>query len=364
MISRRELMLAGAAAALATGCGAMRSGPPSTRVPGVVPSDWQTATPESQGIDPAALADVLRDGAQLPPLRSLLVVRNGVLVGERYYGGASAADLLAINSVTKSVSSMLVGQALQKGRLPGLSATVGQLLPEAAAQVPGSAVAGITLEKILLGRTGLAFDWTTQTPAFAAAPDPVRFALDLPANPAARPDAWSYNDAAVGLLSPILRRAHGLDLADVAARDLFAPLGIERFAWRRDRAGNPTTYGGLALRTRDLLKLAWTMVDGGRWRGTQVVPAAWVADSTRPHGPASWRVAPVTDVGYGYLWFTGLLHGRRVAWGWGYGAQFALLVPELRLAVATAANAPQINALAGQNDSVMALVARIVRATA
>lgn len=83
-----------------------------------------------------------------------------------------------------------------------------------------------------------------------------------------------------------------------------------------------------------------------------------------PAGPAGWRVAPVSDVGYGYLWFTGQLHGRRVAWGWGYGAQYALVVPELRLVVTTAATSPRIEDLQAQNNAVMALVARVVNATA
>jgi CubicO group peptidase (beta-lactamase class C family) len=256
---------------------------------------------------------------------------------------------------------MLVGQALQKGVLPGLSATVRGLLPEAAARAPGSVVTGLSLQQILSGRTGLDYDWRTQTPLFASAADPVQFALGLGADKAGS-GAWSYNDAAVGLLSPILQRAHGSDVAEVASRDLFAPLGIDRFAWRRDRVGNPLSYGGLVLRTRDLAKLAWTMVDGGQWRGTQVLPAAWVTQSTRPRGAADWRVTPITDVGYGDLWFTGSMHGRRVVWGWGYGAQFALLVPELRLAVATAALAPRTDANI-QNNAVMGLVARVVQAT-
>ena len=66
-----------------------------------------------------------------------------------------------------------------------------------------------------------------------------------------------------------------MDLAALAARDLFAPVGIERFSWRRDRLGQPTAYGGLALSTRDLMKLAWTMLDGGRWQGLQALRTAW-----------------------------------------------------------------------------------------
>ncbi|MEO8808349.1 MAG: serine hydrolase [Burkholderiaceae bacterium] len=364
MKSRRRLLLAGAAAALGAGCGAPRADvaprPRVVEVVGATPFEWPTGAPESQGLSATALADVLRDGAELPGLRSLLVARHGVLVGERYYAGASAADLLAVNSVTKSVSSMLVGLALHKGAIASLNEPVARLIPEAAAHAPGSALASVTLEQILGGQTGQVFA-LTRGRELVTAPDLAQFVLELPAQ-AAVPPGWTYNDAAVALIAPILARAQGLDLAALAARDLFAPLGIERFNWVRDRQGQATAFGGLALRTRDLLKLACLMLDGGQWRGAAVLPAAWVAESTQARVPATWRVPPVDNIGYGRLWFTGTLHGRRVVWGWGYGGQFALWAPELRLTVATAASSPQPVALKGQTDAVMALVGRVVQA--
>lgn len=346
-------MLAGAAAALVAGVGRVQA-------TDAAPFEWPSAPPESQGLSPAAMAEVLRDGAAVPGLRSLLVARNGVLVGESYYAGATAADLLAINSVTKSVSSMLVGLALQKGAITSLDDTVARLIPDAASKFPPSAWTELTLAQILAGHTGLGFA-LTRGRELGNAPDLAKFVLGLPAEVAA-PSGWSYNDAAVALIAPILARAQGADLAAVAARDVFAPLGIERFNWARDRQGNALAFGGLALRTRDLLKLAVLMLDGGQWRGAAVLPAAWVAESTQTRGPASWQVAPVENIGYGRLWFTGTLHGRRVVWGWGYGGQFALWAPALRLAVATAATSPPFPALKAQTDAVMALVGRVGQA--
>jgi len=364
MPSRRDfLMTAGAAAALCAGCGSTRTGPVTqpVDVPGAAAWDWPVGTPQAEGMDATAVARTLDAGADLRALRSLLVVRHGVLVAERYYGGASADDLLGIQSVTKSVSSMLVGQAIGAGKIGGVSATVRELLPEATARIPDAPAARLTLAHVLTGRTGLRYDWSTDGRALATSADPVRFALDLPADQPAG-TAWSYNDAAVHLLSPILQRAQGMDIAALATRDLFAPLGIRRYAWSRDRTGLPFAHGALQLRTRDLVKLPWTMLDGGRWQGRQVIPAAWVPDSLRRHGPAGWPAPPITDVGYGYLWFNGTLDGRPLIWGWGYGGQFALLAPSLRLAVATAAVPPPVAELANQTQAMFALVAQMVRA--
>ncbi|MGJ7529312.1 serine hydrolase domain-containing protein [Variovorax sp. GB1P17] len=346
---------------VAAGTGALLGAP----VTGFATSsaDWQTASPESQGIASEGLQKALDAGGKVPALRSIVVVRNGLLVGERYYAGASANDLRAINSATKSVCSVLVGQALQQGKIGSLSQTVGELLPEQVSKAPDSPALRVTLRQILTGTTGLAYDWRTQyAPLFTAA-DPVAYAMDLKADGKA-PGTWSYNDAAVFLVTPILERAHGMPLADIAKRDLCVPLGIDHVAWQRDKSGNWPAYTGIRLRTRDLAKLAWLMADGGRWNGAQCAPADWVADSTRRHGPAEWRNPPVTDTGYGYLWFTGTLAGRPVAWAWGYGGQFSLLVPSLRLAVATAATNPPPQDVSTQTAAVAQVVAQIVELAA
>jgi len=311
-------------------------------------------------MDAVALQAALQSADHVQGLSSLLVMRHGALVGERYVGGASQADVLAVHSIAKSVCSLLVGQALARGSLPGIDAPLRQLIPEALARVPHSAAGEVTLAQILTGRSAIQFDWTRDTGELIGARDPTSHALGLLVG-ATAPAPWSYNDAAVSLLGPVLARAERMDLAQLAARDLFAPLGIERFFWRRDRQGQTTPFGGLALRTRDLMKLAKLMLDGGRWQGAQLVPEAWVRDSIRPHGPTFWRMSQLTDWGYGYLWFTGALHGRRVAYGLGYGGQFLFLVPELELAVCTAARQPRMEDLARQNGAIMALISRVVQ---
>jgi CubicO group peptidase (beta-lactamase class C family) len=329
---------------------------------GITVADWDTAAPEARGMRADVVADTLKSGESLPGLRALLVACRGVLVAERYYAGADAEGLQPINSATKSVCSMLVGLALRDGRLKRLDETVEQLLPDAIAEVPDSPARFVTLRQILSGRTGLAFD-PMNYPQLAGAKPLVRYALSRPVVSVAR-HGWTYNDAMVALIAPILARAQGADLAVLAARQLFELMGIERFEWRRDRDGNSLAPAGLAMRTRDLLKLSALMVEGGRWQGRQILPESWVQESLTPQGPATWRAGPVDDIGYGLLWFTGRLHGQRVAWAWGYGGQFSLLAPELKLAVATAATSPPPLALREQTDAVMTLVGRMVQAAA
>jgi CubicO group peptidase (beta-lactamase class C family) len=171
---------------------------------------------------------------------------------------------------------------------------------------------------------------------------------------------WVYNDAAVSLLSPILVHAWNTPIETIAKRDLLDPLGVSQFAVASDRTGNVMSHRGLRLRARDFTKLAWTMANGGRWGDQQVVPAKWVGKSTSTHVPTTWGAAPMRRAGYDYLWFTGTPSGRPVAWAWGYGAQFALIVPSLRLAVTTTAINPRPADLLARSNAVMTVVARIV----
>jgi CubicO group peptidase (beta-lactamase class C family) len=328
-------------------------------------ADWPVATPESQGLNKVALdgildpARILNLATLLYTLRSLVVVRNGFLIEERYYAGSKVLTLRNIASITKSVSSILVGIALEQGKIRSLDQTIAELLPEAAARAPASAVNGVTLAQILIQASGFADDRRSDTR------DLEPRLLDRPLEPAA-PPVWRYSSAAVSLIAPILARSVGGSVEDFARASLFSPLGIGDYDydWRRDAAGNVRSDSGLRLRARDLARLAWTMADGGRWRGRQVVPAPWVTESTRRHIAVGWQVGPMTNVDYGYLWFTGTLHGRDVNLAWGYGAQFALVVPSLSLVVVTLADAPGANELAKQAAEVMGLAAQIVELAA
>jgi CubicO group peptidase (beta-lactamase class C family) len=364
MRTRREFLLGSAAAAMiALGQSTLaQTSAPTVTATGAKLSDWERASPESQGMSAPAVAAALDAGNSLPGLRSVVAVRNGFVVAERYYAGATESDLRPINSVTKSISSMLVGLALERKTIASLAETVRRLVPDAVTKFANSPAANVTLEQILTGRSGLDFPWTRYREIITA-PDPVEFVLSLPAGSPAK-SGWTYNDAMVSLLSPILARAENIELSALATRDLFIPLGIERFTWVRDQKGNAIPNAGLALRTRDLAKFAWLMLNEGMWQGVPVLPREWTIASIKTRGPADWQVAPITNVGYGYLWFTGTLHGYRVAWGFGYGGQCALLVPALKLAVATAAISPRPEELAVQSNAVTGLVGRLVQAAA
>jgi CubicO group peptidase (beta-lactamase class C family) len=190
---------------------------------------WRTAAPQDAGIDPSVLAG-LDHGARLPypALRSVLVVRHGMLVVERYYHGATPGSYFNVFSVTKSVTSALVGIALGDHKLDGLDQPVARLLAGHLPPRPDPRIRAVTLKHLLTMTAGLPPDPdpTGDTPpGWVGAGDWVRFVLSQ--RPATRPgSSFAYSSVGSHLLSAIVADATGQTTLRYAQTRLFAPLGI------------------------------------------------------------------------------------------------------------------------------------------
>lgn len=302
---------------------------------------WPTASPASQGLDADVLLDLAGeiDGGIHGEITSLLVLRNGRLVFERYWNGAGPADLHVVNSVTKSVTSLLVGIAVHEGTLPPTSTPILDLLPPWDDLADPDGKAAITLEHVLTMRTGLEWDELSTNyaeavnpvAALAGSPDWPRFTMELPltAEPGTR---FAYNSGVSVLMSAALDRALGRTAEDFAAERLFAPLGIQDWQWTRTAGGLSNAGWGLSLRPRDMAALGQLLLQGGAWDGAQVVPAPWIEASARA------ATTFVGGTGYGYQWWLGRDDGAgRLVAGWGYGGQFIVAIPSLGVVMVTTA---------------------------
>lgn len=238
----------------------------------------------------------------------------------------SAERLHKVNSVTKSVLSLLVGIALGRGQFPPLDTPLGRCLPD----VQGD-LRHVRLKHLLAMTAGM--DWP-EWGAWGGRPNPMCESDDWTAfilgrGMEARPGVrMRYNSGCSHLLSLILQRHTGLSAEDYAARHLFGPLGIQQWQWHTDPQGVSIGGFGLALRGEDLFKLGELMLARGRWRGRQVVPASWIDAATAPrHHTYDWLGS------YGYHWWTFTGGGRtpttpRIYYAMGYGGQFLFVIPE------------------------------------
>jgi CubicO group peptidase (beta-lactamase class C family) len=321
----------------------------SVEVPHVRSDGWVTARAGSVGLSEkrlAAMENAIRSG-QFRKITSVLIARDGKLVYEAYFDGTDAGTLRDTRSVTKTVTGMLAGIAIEQGRLPGLHARILKFFPDLLpVRNPDPRKDSITVDDFLTMSSALdCNDWEDSSPGneerMYAEKDWLRFALDLPIRKSSsvatdqkgsgHDRRFGYCTAGVFTLGAVLTRATGMPVEKFAARHLFGPLGIEMVEWQFSPCGRAMTGGGLRLRSRDLLKLGQLYADGGVRGGRRVVPESWVKRSVRPHA----RVDDVT--GYGYLWWLrsfGAGEKRYAAyWMSGNGGNKVAVFPELKMVV-------------------------------
>ena len=329
--------------------------------PASIGDGWEVATPDASGFDAAALCSTLAavTGGDAN-IHGVVVERHGRLVAELYRSGPDlsidflyglwhpfAADVAFgpttrhdMRSISKSVVGLLVGVAMQQGKIKSLATPALEFYPEYASLRSPERDA-IHLEQLLTMSSGLAWDegslpndetrlywdWT-----------PYRYVLSRPQ--VAVPGAiWNYNSGGTAVLADILARTSGKPLTELVRTELFEPLGITDWEWVADPHGRELAFTGLRMRPRDLAKLGRMALDHGQWHGKQLVSAEWIARSLRPHIATGLRSPPTAsdEMHYGYQWWTGTAdwQGNMVEWGAGFGngGQRLFVVPELDLTV-------------------------------
>jgi len=234
-------------------------------------------------------------------------------------------DVHSLQSVTKSVTSALVGIAIRDGAIESTDVLMLEYFPDFDAAGSDPRLATVTLDDVLTMRTGI--EWheqdrpigpTNTTIQLEESDDWFAFTLNQPmdSDPGER---WVYNSGGSHLMSGIVKSATGKYVTEYAEAELFGPLGIVDYHWKLTPKGYPDTEGGLYLEAEDLAKIGYLYVNDGEWDGVRILPEGWVERSTN-------RI--VDDPGYGYQWWRFDPGGVEVWAGLGYGGQALLVLPE------------------------------------
>lgn len=331
---------------------------------------WPTATPRSVGLNAAVLDSINSEIAagRYGLVDRMVVIRHGRLVYDKSYNrdydaayrdsvhvrGAlnqhsytgpfnyydpwwhpyyRRGDLHTLQSVTKTITSMVIGTAVTRGDFPSVEAPVLSFFDTTTVANVDARKRRMTVRNLLTMTSG--FDWNENLPyadprntaiGLEESADWTKYTIDRPM--AAEPGAvFNYNSGASALLAYVFVKATGHDIEEYAAQHLFAPLGIQRWYWKRSPTGLPDTEGGLYLEARDLAKLWYLVLKQGEWEGHQVLSKDWVHASITPsiatgQAPGAPR--------YGYSWWL-YPFGRDTSqyyWaGSGFGGQVPIVLP-------------------------------------
>ncbi|MBP1654306.1 MAG: hypothetical protein H6Q28_862 [Bacteroidetes bacterium] len=324
--------------------------PYAYRPPEYLEDGWECGAIEAVGIKQGPIADLIeeiRDGEH-GDIHSMLVVKDGRLVVEEYFAvnGRKHGRLVTglfrdrvhhLASTTKSVTSTLVGIAVDKGYIPDVEEPIFRFLP-----------AYDTLFDQQKRRIRVR-DMLTMTPGFEwrqfgvsddrndgmqmwHTPDVIRYVLQKPleTEPGTR---YNYTNGTPTVTGAILRSAVGMEVPAFAEEYLFGPLGITEYSWTSYPDGSLETDGGLALRPRDLVKLGQMFLNGGVWISRRIVSEEWIREATQPR----LRFGKRNRWGYGYHWMQAESRiGDRVVKSYfvpGDGNQILAVFPEVNLVV-------------------------------
>ena len=274
---------------------------------------------------------------ELPRLHSLLVSWRGDLVLERYYNGARATQPANIKSVSKSVISALVGIAIERRLISGVTQPIASFFPDL-----DSSKQQITIEDLLTMRSGLEPTSNVNYGGWVQSANWVRYVLDrkLLSPPGTQMD---YSTGNTHLLSAILTKVSGTSTWQFAQDTLARPMGFTLSRWPQDPQG--IYFGGndMLLTPRQLLSFGELYLNRGRANGRQIVPAEWVDLSFVARTQSRW-----SDQLYGYGWWVRELAGYDTYFAWGYGGQYAFVVPDLDLVIVSTSS-PAVSDLARQH---------------
>jgi CubicO group peptidase (beta-lactamase class C family) len=331
---------------------------------------WHKATPASVGLDEKTLVDLDADFAagKYALVDSFQVFRCGEEVFERKYlhdysriygkeakikGPLNArltgrynyfdpdwhpyyqgTDLHSMQSVTKTVTSVILGIAVTRGDFKaGLDTPVLKYFDVTKVRNVDDRKRRMTLKDVLTMTAGL--EWNEDVPyddprsdssLMEATDDWVQYVIDKPM--ATDPGTvFNYSSGATELLAYIFQKETGQDIDAYAEKHLFTPLGI-RHHWKRTYLGVADTEGGLYLTGADLAKIGYLYLHGGMWGGNRIVSREWVEQSLTPFVETGWQ-----GLKYGFKWWLyPRKDGGQFVWmGIGFGGQRLMVFPEEQL---------------------------------
>jgi len=305
---------------------------------------WEVASLDDVSLNKQTIAEMmdLINSTTGHNIHNVLIIKDGKLVLDEYFDGYaynssapnSNGEYITYNSsidhfmasITKSVTSTLVGIAIYKGFINSVDDKIIDYFPEYADILVGEK-ANLTIKHLLTMTSGLPFDENTypygdprnELTQLINAEDPVQFVLskDLTTTPGS---TFFYNSGTTNVLGALMERATGMALINFSNDYLFTPLNWEGGIWEAFSSGLLFASGGIHAKPREMLKMGYLFLNNGKWKSNQIISPDWVNQAQQVYiSTPSW---PNSD-SYGYQWWikdfniSGNTYNCFYAAGWG-----------------------------------------------
>jgi CubicO group peptidase (beta-lactamase class C family) len=236
--------------------------------------EWDTEQPEDHGLSSAGLAEMAELADQLDS-KCMVVIHDGVLVGEWYWDGYDAdTDVPDVFSITKSITSALFGVAEHKGLLD-VDERVSDYVPE----WQGTPSEDVTIRQLLQHDSGRTFDLGLEWGLPTISDQTV---YSLGAGQSAPPESqWVYTNLGYQSLEAVLDTVLDGQVSEFAQEELFGPIGMTA-ELGEDLSGNRTLYSGISASCRDLARFGYLYQQKGRWADGHLMKPKWVKQSLEP----------------------------------------------------------------------------------
>lgn len=281
------------------------------------------------------VSEIADELSEISEFRAIAISKDGELILEKYYNNETSEphNNLHIMSVTKSITSLLVGIAIDYGFIQNIDQRLSELINGEVFEM-NEKFANLTLKQLMTMQAG--FEWNCFDPleykSWITYPDQLEYIFNKSflENPG---ENFQYNEGAAHLLSVVLSETTGLKMLDFANEFLFSPLEIGKRRWNVDNRGYNMGGIGLILTVKDMLKIGGLILNDGFYNGQQIISKEWIIESTTAHANAPGYIP--YSAKYGYYWWTGKILDQSYILAMGYGGQFIFIFKELNLVIAT-----------------------------
>lgn len=319
---------------------------------------WETASAKDVGLDEEKFVELVEylNSSIDHQFHCILVAKDNKLIFEKYFSGykfdinsvQSEKDIIQFGidtlhylaSVSKSITSLLLGIAIDNGAEISLDDTLLSYYPQYSAELNGEKSL-IKLNHLLTMSAGLSWNESTYsygdprndvTQLFIQS-DPLKFILGKPIEslPGTK---FSYNSGYTNIIADVLQSKTGINFTQFAQNNLFNKLGIDNYEWEMINDNLIFASGGLYLTPRDLAKVGYLYLNEGKWLDNQIVSNGWINKSLNSYVNPNYYYY---SNGYGLQWWkntfytTNGSHECYFAAGW--GEQFLYLFPELDMEI-------------------------------